>query len=571
MNETIKTRRSTGLFSRSAKSLSLAMMPFCLLAGENQAQATEPVSKTGDSAGKHIASQQEKPNIIFFIADDMERFQFNCLPEGKGKNLTPNIDRLAKEGTVMFGQHVSSAVCTPSRFSCLTGQYASRAQNEGFLKDTKRMDGETVVQWNSFMTPKSNSIAKLLKKQGYTTGFFGKDHVIEAEGWRKLPLDTDPTSPDAVKVLKRNAKLIADAMNKCGFDYAGANYYDNPSYLGPEKLRYHNLDWITEKSLDFMDKAEDQPFFLYYATTVPHGPTNAEQAWDADRRITSEGILDKAPNVQPAKETIGQRLIDAGLAKPGNIPENKANVLWIDDALGALMQRLEDEGKLDNTIIFFFSDHGQYAKGSVYEGGVSSPSIVWKKGGFKCGNRNEALVSNIDFAPTIYDMAGGKVEKVKAFDGKSFLPILDGKKEKIHESLYFEMGFSRGVLMDNHKYIALRYPEYAMNWSMKERQKKLDDWNNFRIANKLKYHFDDASLPFSHLMLIPGGGDAEFPSTKRYKHYYDADQLYDLNKDPKEQDNLYENEAYSAKLKGLKKELKKYLNDLPGIFGEFKK
>jgi len=64
--------------------------------------------------------QAQKPNIVFFIADDMERYMFNCLEEGKGKNLTPNIDRLAKEGVLMLNQYVSSSVCTPSRYSCLT-------------------------------------------------------------------------------------------------------------------------------------------------------------------------------------------------------------------------------------------------------------------------------------------------------------------------------------------------------------------------------------------------------------------------------------------------------------------
>ncbi|TKG96967.1 DUF4976 domain-containing protein [Puteibacter caeruleilacunae] len=567
MNEIIRNHTTRGRLKRSAKKATLAMMPLLMLAGgsQNKVFGTEPLA-----TGSEELKKQNKPNIVFFITDDMERYMFNCLPEGKGKNLTPNLDRLTREGTVLMGQHVSSAVCTPSRFSCLTGQYASRAENDGFLKDTKRMDGETVVQWNSWVTPKTNTIAKLLKKQGYTTGFFGKNHVVEAPGWQKLPLETEPTSKDAVKVLKRNAELIAKYMKKCGFDYAGGNYYDNPSYLGPEKLRYHNVDWVTEKGIQFIDKAKNDPFFLYYATTVPHGPTAEEHAWKADRRITSEGILDKAPNVQPSMESIGQRLIDAGLAKEGDIPENKANVLWIDDALGALMQKLEKEGKLDNTIIFFFNDHGQYAKGSVYEGGVSSPSVIWKKGGFECGSVHEALVSNIDFAPTIYEMAGGDSEEVNEFDGVSFLPILNGEKDKIHESLYFEMGFSRGVLKDNHKYIALRYPQYAMDWDMKKRQQKLDDWNNFRIANKLKYHFTDPSLPFSHLMLIPGGGDAEFPSTQRYKHYYEADQLYDLNRDPKEQHNVYNNKKYKAKQEELKEELIKYLNNLPGIFGELK-
>ncbi|NPA35857.1 MAG: sulfatase-like hydrolase/transferase [Chlorobi bacterium] len=515
--------------------------------------------------------QTQKPNIIFFIADDMERDMFNCLPEGKDSNLSPNIDKLVDEGILMINQHVSSSVCTPSRFSCLTGTYASRATCKEFTDFTKKMDGQTVVQWNTYITPKDMTIGKLMKKLGYTTGFYGKNHAVEAPGWKKLPLNTDPTDPEAVKVLKRNAEIIRQELKKAGFDYAGANYQDNPSYLGPEKLRVQNLDWITDESLKFLDTVKNEPFFLYYATTVPHGPSNAEQSWNGDRRVTAEGILDTPPTCLPPKETIPERIYASGLVKKGEkIPDRLGNVLWIDDALGALINKLKEQGKLDNTIIFFFSDHGQYAKGSIYEGGVSSPSIVWQKGGFKAGHLSKALVSNIDFAPTIFDMGGGDPDTVKTFDGKSFLPILNGEKDKIHESLYFEMGFSRGVLKDSFKYIALRYPEFAMKWDLKKRKEILDKWNNFRIANKLRYHYTDPSLPFSHLMLIPGGGDAEFPSTKRYKHYYETDQLYDLRNDPNEQNNLFGDPKYADKVKELQAELVKYLNTLPGKFGEFK-
>ena len=520
--------------------------------------------------GKQTIDNQ-KPNIVFFIADDMEKYMFNCLPEGKGKNLSPNIDKLAKEGVVMLNQYVSSTVCTPSRFSCLTGEYASRSICKEFTDFTKKMDGQTVVQWNTYITPKNVTIGKLLKKLGYTTGFFGKNHAVEVPGWQKLPLKTDPKSPEAVKVLKRNAELIRQELKKAGFDYAGANYQDNPSYLGPEKLRMQNLDWITEKSLEFLDKVKDKPFFLYYATTVPHGPTNASQSWNGDRTVTAEGILDAPPSVMPPKETIPQRLIEAGFVKKGEkVPDKLGNVLWIDDALGALIKKLDEQGKLDNTIIFFFNDHGQYAKGSIYEGGTHDPSIIWQKGGFKTGHVNKALVSNIDFAPTIFEMAGGKPDTVKTFDGKSFLPILNGEKDAIHKSLYFEMGFSRGILKDSIKYIALRYPEYAMKWDLKKRKEVLDKWNDFRKKNKLRYHYTDPKLPFSHLMLVPGGGDAEYPSTQRYKHYYDTDQLYDLRTDPGEQNNLIDDPAYKAKLEELKKDLKAYLEKLPGKFGEFK-
>jgi len=527
-------------------------------------------SPQGNKTEKQTA-QKEKPNIVFFIADDMELDMFNCLPEGKDKNLSPNIDRLVDEGILMLGQHVSSTVCTPSRFSCLTGQYASRATCTEFTDFTKKMDGQTAVQWNSYITPKNVTIGKLMKQLGYTTGFFGKNHAVEAPGWKKLPLKTDPTTPEAVTVLKRNAEIIRQELKKAGFDYAGANYQDNPSYLGPEKLRVQNLDWITEKSLDFLDVVKDEPFFLYYATTVPHGPSNASQSWYGDRRVTAEGILDTPPTCLPAKETIPKRLIEAGFVKEGEkIEDRLGNVLWIDDALGALIKKLEQQGKLDNTIIFFFSDHGQFAKGSIYEGGAYDPSIIWKKGGFKAGHVNTSLVSNIDFAPTIFEMAGGDADSVKSFDGKSLLPILNGEKESIHKSLYIEMGFSRGILKDSCKYIALRYPEFAMNWDYKKRKEILDRWNQFRIDNKLRYHFTDPNLPFSHLMLIPGGGDAEFPSTKRYKHYYDTDQFYDLRTDPDEQNNLFGDPKYKDKIEELQNDLKAYLDKLPGKFGEFK-
>jgi len=543
--------------------LALVVGSFSLSGCADDNKADKPIQKQ--------ESKADKPNIVFFIADDMERYMFNCLEEGKGKNLSPNIDKLANEGVLLLNQHVSSSVCTPSRFTCLTGKYASRSNSHHILDFQKKMHGQKAVQWNSYIVPGEPTVGTYLKQLGYTTGFFGKNHAVEAPGWKKLPLDTDPTTPEAVKVLKNNAKIISAQLKKCGFDYSGGLYQDNPSYLGPEKLRVQNIDWVADKALDFLDKTKDEPIFLYFATTVPHGPSNAEQSWFGDRRVTAEGILDKPPTCLPPKETIKTRIRAAGLVKEGEkIPDALGNTLWIDDALGALMKKLEEQGKLDNTIIFFFNDHGQYAKGSIYEGGVSSPSLIWRSKGFKTDKVNHALVSNIDFVPTIIDMAGGNPDTFKAFDGTSFLPILDGKKDKIHESLYFEMGFSRGILKDSMKYIALRYPKFAMDWTMKERKEKLDKWNDFRIKNKLKYHFTDPSKPFSHLMLIPGGGDAEFPSTQRYKHYYEPDQFYDFRVDSKEQDNKINDPKYQDKIKELKADLKNYLLDLPGNFGEFK-
>lgn len=525
----------------------------------------------GPNANKEkLMTESPCPNILFFITDDMEPYMFNYLEEGRGKNLTPNLDRLVDEGVIMMGQYVSSPVSTPSRYSCLTGQYASRSNHEGFLKDTREYDGETVVQWNSYINPGETTIGSLLQNLGYITGFYGKNHVIEAPGWEKLPLDSDPLNTDVKTRLLKNSQIIRESIQKCGFDYAGANYQDNPHYLGPEALRTQNLDWVTEAGLHFLDSVGDSPFFLCFATTVPHGPNDAAHSWNGDRRITPEGIIEKTPEVLPPADSIAGRIKRSGLDKNGKIPDDIANVLWMDDALGALIKKLEETGKLQNTIIFFFNDNGQYAKGSVYQGGVSSPSVIWRAEGFKSRKINHLLVSNIDFAPTIFEMAGGSPDTISSFDGKSFLQALNGSQEPIHESLYFEMGFSRAVLKDSVKYIALRYPDYAINWNMQTRKKKLDEWNSFRRSNKLKYHYTDPSLPFSHLMLIPGGGDAEYPSTKRYRHYYDKDQLYDLRNDPNEQVNLIDDPAWQSRKIEMQAVLKEYLEKLPGSFGEFK-
>ncbi|HRR28032.1 MAG TPA: sulfatase-like hydrolase/transferase, partial [Victivallales bacterium] len=508
---------------------------------------------------------QNKPNFIFFIIDDMQPYHFNCLPEGKGLNLTPNIDRLAAEGTVMYGQHVSSSVCTPSRYSCLTGQYASRAKNEMFMKSIGK--GEvTNVGWNTFILPDTITLPKLLKAHGYTTGAVGKNHVVECNEWVKLPYNSNPRDPKIKEQLDKNKIALRNAFNRVGFDFAERLYHHNPESNGPKELAVHNQDWITEGALNFIDQNAEKPFFLYFATSIPHGPGEAKRSWNADPLATADGILAKAPNVQPPRSSIPKRLKDAGIQQN----DGRANILWLDDAIGAILKKLEEKKILNKTIIFFFTDHGQKSKGTVYQGGVSCPSIIWKEGGFPCGKKNNGLISNIDFTPTILDMAGIDPSMYN-FDGKSFLPLLNGEKKEIHDSLYFEIGYTRAIRMGNWKYIALRYPEYAEKMTLEERRKILEDFNKKQKEYDKRWFTDDPSQPFSHVSLIPGGGGAEHASMEQYPAYYDKDQLYDLSKDPNEQNNLANNEQYAAKLAEMKDKLKSILSKLPGKFAEFQK
>lgn len=507
----------------------------------------------------------ERPNIIFFIADDMLPQHFNCLSRGQGKNLSPNLDRLAREGTLMLQQHVVSPVCTPSRYNVLTGNFASRAQNQYFKQITKR-NGQSVVEFNTHILPTDQTLPALLKKAGYTTGMAGKNHVVEVEGLKQFAnFDASAKDPANKALLKSNHDHIRQAIREIGFDFADNVYHDNASFLGLHEVAVQNMDWITEAGVRFLNQAHTQPFFLYFATTVPHGPTEEKRSWNADPRLTAIGYLDEPPKVQPARHTIPKRLRAAGLP----VDDNTANILWLDDALGALLDTLEANGQIDNTVIFFFNDHGQRAKGTVYQGGVHNPSIVWRKGGFPVGNTSDALVSNVDFAPTILDLA--QVDRTQyTFDGQSFLPYLEGQTPNSLRSLYFELGYARGIRVGDWKYMAIRYPEHLENMTLEERRAVLNDWNDKRKRRHLNIVTNDPTKPFSHLTAIPGGGDAEKKSTGFYPAYFKRDQLYNLAQDPNEQNNLAENPKYTAVLKVMQNALKEQLKTLPGGFGDLK-
>jgi arylsulfatase A-like enzyme len=508
-----------------------------------------------------ISEPPDQPNIIFFITDDMLPDMFNFLPQGAGKNLTPNIDRLAKEGMVMMGQHVVSPVCTPSRYNCITGRYASRATNDNFLRTTDKNEGQTLIQWNTMVTENDKILPKYLMEAGYATGMVGKNHVIEVKGLHRFPdFNADPENPEIEKKIKENYSLVVQTIKNRGFDYAGGIYHNNPWFVAVDKTAVHNLDWITAAGLEFIDQNHDKPFFLYFATTVPHGPGDAARSWNADPRITANGFLDNLPDVLPPRQTIPERIKEAGLEG-----KRKENILWLDDALGALIDKLEAYEIIDNTIIFFFNDHGQMAKGTLYQGGVLNPSIIWKVGRFIGGDISDVKITNVDFAPTILDLAGIEFQ-AEAFDGHSFKNVLEGENTQKKQSLFFELGFGRAVIKGKYKYYAIRYPQYANNWSDDERASALKAYNDRRRALNRKIVNDDPSLPFSHMQLLPGGGEAEHRSYGKKPGYFESDQLYDLDTDPEEMVNLVTDPDYQEVLIDLKTELQIYLDDLPGKF-----
>ena len=519
------------------------------------------------------ATNNKMPNIIFFIADDMYPWMFNNTSDGRTedgnpKNLTPAIDRLAKEGVWLENMTVVSPVCTPSRYNSLTGMYASRATNESFIGFTEINDNQTVIQWNSYIVPgKQETMGTYFQNLGYKTGFVGKNHIVEShsqvgEGEAMPDLQADPTDPKVKAGLEyRYKELQKDVMN-CGFDYADKLYHNNPNWLGIRALAYQNMDWVAEGGVEFIKKYKEDPFLLYVATTLPHGPLDPEHSWKADRRITPMGILENAPDVlpKPPVASLKNRIKEAGLEG-----QNRENLLWLDDAVGALFKQLEREGVLDNTIVVFFNDHGQNSKGTLYEGGINSQAFIWKKGGFKVGNVLETPISNVDFLPTLLDLVGATKDLDK-FDGASFKSALEGKTHKGRTSMYHELGYARAVVKDGFKYYAVRYPKWATDFTLKQRKDTLAKYSKFRESFGEHAISTDPTAAYGQLEMVPGGGGAENAAYRTMPNFSDPDQFYDLKNDPKEAHNLINDPKFANKIKDLKAELKKYIDNLPGKF-----
>jgi len=508
-----------------------------------------------------------RPDFLFFIADDIYADMLNYRPEGAGNVLMPNLDRLVKEGLIFRNQQIPSSVCTPSRYSCLTGWYASRshtAQNDPLC----RQAGMTLVSWTAMLDPDRSTLPKRLQQAGYFTGIAGKCHFAWFNGMKPLPPDADLTDSAVQRTLEENYQIGVNGVKRFGFDGVESFYVYGQVVDHPVKaLGQHNMDWIARGGLDLIDQAvaSRKPFYLYVAATMPHTPYRDDLSWNADPRVTPRGLLDEPCRVLPDRAQIPERMKAAGVrVAPDRVTRSRqAMMTALDDALGALIERLEQKGRLDNTIIVFFNDNGQEGKGTVYEGGVTSPSVIWKKGGFPAGPETDALVSNIDFAPTFLDLAGVKYDSGD-FDGVSLRPLLNAEVKTVRDVAYSEMGFSRAVRKGDWKYIAVRYPENAREIP----------WVYYSVPGDPTA---GERPTFGHMAVRPNNpqnardifGMRE-TAARLYPAYWDADQLYDLANDPGEQKNLAYQPGFQSKLQEMREEMRRKVACIPGHFGEFK-
>jgi arylsulfatase A-like enzyme len=477
------------------------------------------------------------PNIVWFITDDTSD---EMLGYAGGNVLTPHIDSIARDGVVCTQYHTTSPACCASRYSYLTGLYPGHCPDSRFADAFP--EGEPYsVGFNVYTEPSTPTIANLLQNAGYRTGFTGKWHVGSSRDsltGNTYSEDDDPQDPEVVRKLMEDYRTMQEEVRSTGFQYADSIAWANTDNRTIKKLRYHNLEWHVMGALEFLDSCEgsDKPFFLNMATTTIHGPHHVESLKQEGCEV-EWGMLPEVPDVMPSRQSVLDRLADAGI----EVTHRSAGALWMDDAFGAVMKRVEEMGVADNTIFIWSTDHGvdvTAGKFTCYQGGVRIPYTMKWKGHIQPGTTCDALMQNADFIPTLLEAVGLPLPESLKIDGLSHWKQMTGGADN-RDDMYFEWGYARAVRTKKYKYIAYR-PTREQIESMK--------------TGKVNCAYNLSGRLRSQTVM------------RNYPHYFVPDQLYDLESDPREQTNLANNPQYEDILNDMKARLKRYLDNFAHPF-----
>ena len=327
----------------------------------------------------------DHPNFIFILIDDMGWRDVGFA--GSELAPTPNIDALAKKGLIFKQAYASAPNCAPTRACLMTGQYTPRHGIYTVIDDRHAPGSPQhkiiAAESKSELPSPTLTLADILKSNGYSTGMVGM--------WNLGRGKNGPASP-----LGR-----------------GFQYFTEPKTLGFEKDAYLRKDGseltdvMTDDAIQWMTEHRDGPFFLYFAPHAVHAP------------------FDPKPELLPKYTNKKDRMA----------AEYSATIECLDKNIGKLYAELEKLGLTKNTHIFFTSDNGgtrqfnaplRDGKGSLYEGGIRVPAF-WNGPGVKDDSVSEVPVSTIDFLPTLLELAGIPPPATQVIDGRSLLPIRNGK------------------------------------------------------------------------------------------------------------------------------------------------
>ena len=471
-----------------------------------------------------FAQAQQAPNILFIMSDDHAAHAIGAYGGRLAPlNPTPTLDRLAREGARMKNVFCTNGICTPSRATLMTGQYPHR-------------NGITTLE-GSLPGPRQ-TLANQMRKAGYETAIMGKWHLAE-----------EPSAFDYYCVLPSQGLYHNPILHE-----KGRGEWPNNEIRFPRPGRgfaaVHSSDAITDLSLAWLKDrpARDRkPFFLMHHFKAPHDDFENAERYDFlydDVTIPEPESLRRVPNHgSVATEGMGtsvgkrnkRRNMGMHMAVDQNLPDAEYHgvayqrylkkylrcVRGVDDNIGRLIEHLRATGELENTVVIYTSDqgfmlgeHDYIDKRWMYEETLRMPFIVRYPKSIQAGSTPDAIINNVDFAPTLLDFAG--VAAPASMQGRSFRPVLEGRTPADWPTATYYRYWMHMTHHDNPAHYGIRTRDFK--------------------------------LIFFYGLPLDARGALKQPTTPGWE-------LYDLRTDPHEMRNVYQQPAYAQTARELKAEL----------------
>jgi arylsulfatase A-like enzyme len=518
------------------------------------------------SFGQNV-SKTEKPNILYIMSDDHTTQAIGAYGSRLARLYpTPTIDRLAEEGVLLENAFCTNSICTPSRASIMTGQYG-------------QVNG--VVDLSGRLSPENQYLPIEVKKLGYETAMIGKWHLKHApeafDYYNVLPGQGDYHNPTLYSREGGEKKEIR-------FEEDLVREVNATTYSG------HSSDVITDISLEWLKNKRDKskPFFLMHQFKAPHDffefaprykdyledveiPEPANMWYNGNNgsiatRGKNNSLMDTIGSSIGHRNVIRNMGMHMGIDP--NIPDPEYKrlayqeylkrylrcVKGVDDNVKRIFDYLEAEGLMDNTIIiytgdqgFMLGEHDYIDKRWMYEESHRMPFLVRYPKTIKAGSRTNAMVNNTDFAPTMIEMAGGKVPDY--MQGSSFKSILETQIEPVgwKQDTYYRYWMHMAHQHNNPAHFGIRTKDYKLIFYYGKDYKVRS--NEARAWAHNPESMSDFITPV-------------------------AWEFYDLKNDPEEMDNRYEDKRYASIISDLKvrlKTLRKEVKEDDSMYPEIEK
>jgi arylsulfatase A-like enzyme len=433
-------------------------------------------------------SKIKRPNIIFILADDLG---YGNISSFNTKSLvkTPNIDKLAKEGTKFTNFYAGNTVCAPSRASLMTGKHMGHAYVRGNANASLREQDTTLAQY--------------LQNNGYATGMFGK--------WG-LGLEKEPGAPH----LKGFDTFYGYLLQRHAHHY----YTDYLYEVKNRELKKVTIDsnayvpdLLIDRTLNFIKDNKNKPFFLYVSTTLPHAELDVPES--LIKKFQNADGSSKYPPETPfgEKGAPSQKQPHAAFA---------AMMYRLDEDVAKIVKQVKDLGLENDTYIFFTSDNGPHQEGGgdpayfnssgifrgikrdLYEGGIRVPLIVRAPGKVPAGKTREDAWAFWDMLTTIGELTSTPI--TTETDGISFTNALSGKTQKQHDNLYWqfnEKGYREAVRQGKWKLIRFKDKGKQEVLELYDLSKDPGEKNNLASTNyakvqELKQLMKNSKTPAEH-------------------------------------------------------------------------